>query len=124
MEEFLRDNYQHKYISMKVRVIEGTIEKPEIVTIVCTACDREHKIWIVNPGSAEWGFNLDYEKPTFTPSLKVQYVKYENGFDKWMPGDKFEKVICHSVITDGIIHYCDDCTHEMRGDVPLPDVHE
>ncbi|WP_244622606.1 DUF6527 family protein [Microvirga brassicacearum] len=79
-----------------------------------------------------WGFNGNYEKPTFTPSVLVtsgHYVAghqaseecwctYEKRFGKKAP---FECSICHSFVTDGKIQFLDDCTHALAGQtVPLP----
>lgn len=63
------------------------------------------------------------QKPTFQPSLKITH-------ETWVPPvtpenhEQFSKApwpqtkqvhICHSVITDGIINYCGDCTHLYAG---------
>ena len=76
-----------------------------------------------------WGFNGNEEKPTFTPSIKVQYPhlseegrKKADEFhkkhgryptQKELPFDKND--ICHSFVTDGKIRYLNDCTHHLKG---------
>jgi len=70
----------------------------------CPGCKDNHQIKTGGPGPC-WEFNGDLDKPTCNPSLLVRYG------DK--PGDKR----CHSFIRDGKMHFCDDCTHELAGQV-------
>ena len=53
-----------------------------------------------------WNFNGDYEKPTFRPSMLIQY-----------PEEKPEIGLVreHFFVTDGKIQYLQDCHHDMRG---------
>lgn len=53
-----------------------------------------------------WTFNGNYERPTFTPSLRQYYTH---------PETKQEITTCHNIITDGKIQFCDDCPHEFKG---------
>jgi hypothetical protein len=79
----------------------------------CPGCGSAHGVWITPPheGGPKWDFNGDMEKPTFTPSIKVEYST----------SDKMH--ICHSIITDGKIQYLGDCTHELAGQlVEMEDV--
>lgn len=85
-------------VSSKLRRMEG------MYAHYCPACEEMHPL----PDS--WHFNGDLEKPTFTPSFKHTI--------RW----KDEERICHYVLTDGVLNYCGDCTHSMRGPVPLPDL--
>lgn len=67
----------------------------------CPACCCNHF------ADDRWKFNGDYERPTFTPSLLIQYA---------------DQKICHSFVTDGKIQYLSDCTHELAGQtVEIPD---
>lgn len=52
------------------------------------------------PFDERWEFNGDYEKPTFRPSMRVQYG---NG------------VVTHCFVIAGKIQYLQDCTHDMAG---------
>jgi hypothetical protein len=53
-------------------------------------------------------FKGSIDSPTFTPSVKLTW------------GDKMENC-CHYIITDGQVKFCDDCTHDLKGQtVPLP----
>ena len=68
--------------------------------INCPACKERHCM-----DNKTWKYNNDPEKPTFTPSLLVKSVK-DNHAGSYR---------CHSFITDGKIHFCNDCTHELKG---------
>lgn len=58
-----------------------------------------------------WTFNGDVDKPTFRASLLVRWN--QNGVPQ----------ICHSFVTDGMIQFLNDCTHELAGQtVPLEDI--
>ena len=70
----------------------------------CPGCQCAHPVW---------GFNGDTEKPTITPSIKVEYPTE----------DQVE--ICHSFIRDGRIEYLSDCTHSLAGKtVDMLDINE
>ena len=66
-----------------------------------------HGVWTRNPNAltgAKWTWNGDKVKPTFSPSIVVQGTKR-----------------CHSFVTDGLIQFLSDCSHELAGKtVPLP----
>lgn len=86
---------------------------PEAVMFWCPGCKSVHAVWIRGPHA--WGFNCDYEKPTFTPSILVTGgAPHEDGREKR----------CHTFITDGVIDFLGDCTHELAGQKhplePLP----
>lgn len=51
--------------------------------------------------NAQWGFNGDFEKPTFTPSVNIH--------------DKDGSGFCHYNITDGMIIYHDARNHKLGG---------
>ena len=53
-----------------------------------------------------WTFNGDFEKPTFRPSMLMQYPK-ENL--------ELGLVREHFFVTDGKIQYLSDCHHVMAG---------
>ena len=83
--------------------------------IFCPACKCGHGFRAGEsdgrPGPI-WGFNNNYIKPTLFPagpghtcSVLVNYYNYKLK----------RKVTCHFHITDGMIQYCDDCTHEFAG---------
>lgn len=74
----------------------------EEFTFECPGCGTHHHIRSKGDEPV-WGFNGDVERPTFTPSLLVQW-RDKNGPQK-----------CHSFITDGKIRFLGDCTHEHAG---------
>ena len=69
----------------------------------CLPCGEAHLIW-TEGREAQWTFNGDVDRPTFSPSVKHTQTM----------GGHFTR-ICHYFIRDGLIQYCDDCTHELRG---------
>src|SRR6476660_8360337 len=96
--------------------------------IACPACG-EHVIAVSPPFSngAAWGFNYNFDKPTFSPSLLVRTGKMADPSHVMSEGTMGERWnrICHSFIMDGMIRFLADCTHELAGQtVPLLDVTE
>lgn len=68
----------------------------------CPACKILHAL------PKGWQFNNDLEKPSFNPSFKHTH---------WKIG------ICHYILTDGVLIFQSDCSHDMRGQsVPIPDL--
>ena len=63
----------------------------------CPACNEAH---VVNGG---WSFNGNRIAPTFHPSIAVS------------TNDPTGIALCHSMVTDGNISYCPDCTHAFAG---------
>lgn len=94
------------------------IKDSSMVVFWCPGCDEAHQI-----DTAVWGFNGDYEKPTFTPSYLTWNDPNPNADPKYDPDGKYRDGFrCHSFITDGVIQYLGDCTHILSGQsVPLPD---
>jgi hypothetical protein len=95
--------------------------------IRCPACDKPHVIRdraAKDKTKASWDFNGNRDRPTFTPSLKLCH----DGFiakDADANETNVPPFVCHSVITDGMIAYQNDCTHAMAGQtVELPDLKE
>jgi hypothetical protein len=92
----------------------------------CPACKEMHGL----PDG--WKFDGNLENPTFTPSFKhtgVQAVKDSEG--KWTgewvkgPDGKALAWCCHYILTNGILNFCGDCTHEFAGkSIPLPPLPE
>jgi len=85
------------------------------VTFFCPACECDHGVWVTpNKNILKescWSFNGNFEKPTFAPSLKIT-TPTPQGYH-----------ICHNIITNGLIHYCNDCTHKFAGQtIELPEI--
>lgn len=81
---------------MKVRQTEYYYE------IQCPACGPH---LIPHKGNVTWDFNEDFDKPTFSPSVR----------HKGTYGIQEVPWCCHYIITDGFINFCGDCTHELAG---------
>lgn len=81
----------------------------------CPGCASAHQVRVGEGPGPRWGFNGDYDKPTFTPSVLVSY----NGPDAGQNGAP--PAICHSFVRDGQIQFLGDCTHGLSGQtMPLP----
>jgi hypothetical protein len=77
----------------------------------CPGCKRYHPFRIKSKNDPIWNWNGDMEKPTFTPSLLCDASRSEKR--------------CHLIVTDGKIHFCGDCHHELKGKtVPIPPFEE
>lgn len=73
----------------------------------CPGCESMH----VLPDS--WTFDGNVESPTFSPSF----------LHKWNYGPERTPKSCHYIVTAGILNYCGDCHHALRGtSVPIPDL--
>lgn len=91
----------------------------------CPGCQEMHSL----PDS--WKFDGNLEKPSFTPSFKHEGVRTAKVKGKWV--GEFVRdakgnpvpVICHYVLTSGVLNFCPDSTHDLAGRaVPLPDLPE
>ena len=69
----------------------------------CPACNQPHPV----PTNRGWEFNQDFEKPTFSPSVR-----------QCLSPD------CHYYIRDGKIQYCNDSRAMAGQTVPLPEFPE
>lgn len=102
----------------KVVKLEG---REGVYMFVCPACKCAHAIASKNNsiGLPAWSFNMDMEKPTVSPSIKVigRHPKgYSNGTHAPMGWNgEYVDDICHSFVKDGKIQFLSDCTHELAG---------
>lgn len=65
----------------------------------CPACKDTHQFSNrMNAGEPGWDFDGNQECPTFSPSLR------------YLSGTK-----CHLFLKAGVIEFCGDCPHAMRG---------
>lgn len=71
----------------------------------CPGCKCSHYVQTAknDAGQPVWKWNGDVDKPTVTPSIRVQTE------------DETGKKCCHFFITNGQIRFCGDCTHELSG---------
>lgn len=104
-------------VSAKLRRAEGGH------THWCPGCEEPHVI----PDS--WAFDGDLEAPTFSPSVKItgkQTVVVDGRWTGEWVRDAAGNAIdycCHYILTAGVLQFCDDCTHAMRGrKIPLPEL--
>lgn len=72
----------------------------------CVGCNRAHGIFY---GGAGWSWDGNAEKPTFSPSVLVEYNGLDAGTDGAPPR------VCHSFVKAGQIQYLSDCTHALAG---------
>ncbi len=93
---------------------------------MCQGCGHMHYLPTPDahvPGDTLiWGFNGDVDKPTFSPSLMLKTGKYADpNFDD--EGAPELSTVCHSIVTDGMIHFCGDSTHHLSGQtLELPEI--
>lgn len=69
----------------------------------CPGCATLHTL-PTNVSPNAWQFNEDLVKPTFKPSVLMN-----------RGSSNPTRPVCHSFITDGMIKFLDDCTHELAG---------
>lgn len=80
----------------------------------CPGCKHVHKIQYGSGSGPRWNWNGDQDKPTFTPSVLVTWPMWKDNVPV--------KQICHSFVTDGVMQFLGDCTHELAGQsIPIPD---
>lgn len=73
----------------------------------CPGCKLHHTV----PGK-KWDWNCDIDYPTLSPSVKHMYTT-----------DSEEDKVCHYFIKNGLIEYCGDCSHDLKGQkMELPDL--
>ena len=101
-------------LSAKLRSLEGNK-----IAFWCPGCDRAHA---VAAGINGWMWNLDAERPTFSPSILIRIEWSKQPLE---PGDDpadYKDEVCHSFVREGKIQFLGDCTHALSGQtVELPD---
>jgi hypothetical protein len=97
----------------------------------CPGCGCCH--WFKTTGDRpRWEWNGSMDKPTVSPSILVQWTRYEPPattpeiVEKIRLGEIIQtpvKKVCHSFVRDGAIQFLNDCTHHLAGQtVPLESV--
>lgn len=79
---------------------------------------------VPNQQNAQWGFNGNLDRPTFSPSIneKTGYYVDPNtkGDEQWLKDNSYQ---CHFFVRDGKIIFCSDCSHSLKGTtVELTDI--
>lgn len=98
----------------------------------CPGCGEAHAVRVREDGQnvgGAWGFNGNYDRPTFSPSVLVRGKRKitDEEYDRIRAGEKLNipDMVCHSFVRDGQIQFLGDCTHALAGQtVPLPDFDE
>jgi len=88
----------------------------------CPGCQSGHEIAVSkkNHCGAQWSFNADFQRPTFSPSLHLKINTPDMG-ERYQPDVR--STVCHCFIRDGKIQFLGDCTHALRGQtVDMPDI--
>lgn len=69
----------------------------------CPGCGHWHEVttWRI------WTFNGNVDAPSLTPSVNNKVGPFPDGHIE----------ICHFVLTDGKVSFCNDCTHDKRNQV-------
>lgn len=100
-----------------LNVMRGEWQTGTVLAFFCPGCQDVHQVRLqdtTRPGG--WTFNGDYERPTFTPSIAVD----------WYEGPERVHQVCHSHVSDGHIQFLGDCTHALVGQTvpigPWPDL--
>ena len=81
----------------------------------------------IAPHPHAWGFDGNYDAPTFTPSVLVSSTRRmtDDEHARVMAGETLNlpPTTCHSFIKAGHIQFLNDCTHALAGQtVPLPNI--
>ena len=82
----------------------------------CPGCMEMHSL----PDG--WTFDGNLEKPSFTPSFKHTglrrvFTTGGNWTGEWIRSANREPVpfVCHYILTAGILHFCNDSSHNFAG---------
>ena len=93
----------------------------------CPGCNCDHGVWTEKNDQAHavWDFNGNMDAPTFSPSILVRWVETPQNLEKDEKGNFIKgadgrvkgakDMVCHSFITNGMIQFLGDCTHELAG---------
>ena len=93
-----------------MKVLDEIANEPGSYLMHCPGCEMYHQIWTQPGRPAQWSFDGNMDKPTFSPSLLVNWGK-DN--------------VCHSFIRNGQWQFLGDCTHSLAGKtVDMVDVDE
>lgn len=70
----------------------------------CPGCGISHAVPVKSTNGSHWQWNRSLEAPTLHPSVLFTW-EYADGRLR----------VCHSLVQDGKIHFCNDSTHPMTG---------
>jgi hypothetical protein len=129
----------------KVRITRyGPTENPGGiygVGFICPGCGQDHTCPTAEYHAEGyqndiWGFNGNFDRPTFTPSLLWRSGHFMHSptpqqpycWHNPAPGVEAKPewcYRCHSFVTDGRIQFLSDCSHALAGQIiELPEIIE
>lgn len=79
-----------------------THQRGDRLAFHCPGCQSVHEVVIA--GDRRWDWNNSREQPTFRPSVRVREFL----------GETVTRT-CHSYVTNGVIEFLGDCTHDLAG---------
>jgi len=83
---------------------DGSVGKEQYL-IFCPGCNDIHAM-----SPQIHSFNGDFDRPTFSPSLLMNFIPNK---------------VCHSFVKDGKIQFLNDSWHKLKGQtVELPEINE
>jgi hypothetical protein len=101
------------------------------LTFWCPGCQMAHMVRHGDGPGPRWLWNGNAEKPTFSPSVLIQWTQWVPPATTLELAAKInageivqheEQRVCHSFVTDGRIQFLADCTHPLAGQtVDLPE---
>ena len=121
-------------LSKKLRSLEGGG-----LMYWCQGCEETHVVYTGQGTGPRWSYNGNPNAPTFKPSVLVRGGHFAPGWsgkDCWCtvdwekkypgkPKPRFKCNRCHTFITDGLVQFLSDCSHQFAGQtLPLPDLPE
>jgi hypothetical protein len=96
----------------------------------CPGCKCGHAVRVNGrkfENGAGWQWNGSVDARTFSPSLLIHSSEFtelgKQQYQDWInhrreiPGGKIDSraTVCHSFITDGMMQFLPDCTHDLAG---------
>jgi hypothetical protein len=94
------------------KVVQFGLPGKERLLFWCPGCDT-----VMQVCPKRWSWNGDVDKPTLWPSIKQTCGPFPEGSSR-----AGQTEVCHCFVRDGNIEFCNDCTHEKRGTMPLPEL--
>lgn len=107
---------------MRIKINE---EHRYILQFFCPGCQEFHAVYLADDhySGPTWTWNGDVNFPTITPSIMIKTGKHVDPSWEEPEGEKEWSTICHSLITNGYIHFVTDSTHGLAGtSIALPEL--
>ena len=82
----------------------------------CPGCKCRHHYYVnksLSDAPGKWVFNGNVDNPTFTPSLVNTTGSYAE--PSFIDPPEIPPTRCHLYVTNGVIVFCGDSTHELAG---------